>query len=73
MATMEKDRIEESQPDWDFDEWERVLTLHVGTAYACRICGNVVMVTKGGVGILDLVCCGIPMTKALSRGGEAKS
>ena len=43
------------------DDWEKALTLRVGTAYACRECGNLLMVTKGGVGVLDLVCCGKPM------------
>ncbi|HRU05486.1 MAG TPA: desulfoferrodoxin [Candidatus Brocadiia bacterium] len=37
------------------------MTLKVGKAYACRACGNLVMVTRGGVGVLDLVCCGKPM------------
>jgi hypothetical protein len=43
------------------EEWEAALTLRVGTAYACRECGNLVMITKGGVGVLDLKCCGKPM------------
>ncbi len=43
------------------EEWEKALTLKVGKAYACRACGNLVMVTRGGVGVLDLVCCGKPM------------
>ena len=49
--------------DWYLDEWEKALTIHVGEAYACRQCENLVMVTKGGIGVLDLVCCGKPMEK----------
>ena len=52
----------ETQPyDWDLADWERALTIQVGTAYACRQCGNLVMVTRGGVGTLELSCCGAPM------------
>ena len=54
---------EDLLPEWDLGEWEDVLTIHVGTAYACRECGNLVMVTKGGIGIMELVCCGLPMEK----------
>jgi len=62
---------ESPPPQWRLDEWENVLTIHVGTAYVCRQCQNLVMVTKGGVGILDLDCCGKPMEKveAKSAGG----
>lgn len=62
---------ESPPPQWHLDEWENVLTIHVGTAYVCRQCQNLVMVTKGGVGILDLGCCGKPMEKveAKSTGG----
>ncbi len=49
--------------DWYLADWERALTIHVGEAYACRRCENLVMVTKGGIGVLDLVCCGGPMEK----------
>lgn len=54
---------ETPQPEWDLGDWEKVLTINVGTAYACRECGNLVMVTRGGVGVLDLKCCGKPMEK----------
>jgi len=62
---------ESPPPQWHLDEWENVLTIHVGTAYVCRQCQNLVMVTKGGVGILNLDCCGKPMEKveAKSAGG----
>ena len=50
-------------PEWDLDDWEAALTIHVGTAYACRECGNLVMVTRGGIGVMDLKCCWKPMEK----------
>ena len=49
--------------EWDLGEWERALTINVGTAYVCRICGNVVMVTRGGTGLMQLICCDKPMEK----------
>jgi desulfoferrodoxin-like iron-binding protein len=49
--------------EWELGDWEAALTINVGTAYVCRACSNLVMVTKGGVGTLDLVCCGVPMEK----------
>jgi desulfoferrodoxin-like iron-binding protein len=52
---------DEALPDWDMEEWEEALTINVGTAYRCRTCGNIVMVTRGGVGVMELICCGIPM------------
>ena len=58
------DKSQETQgPDWYLGDWERALTIHVGAAYVCRQCENLVMVTKGGIGVLDLVCCGQPMEK----------
>lgn len=55
------------EPDWDLQDWENALSIHVGTAYACRECENLVMVTRGGVGVLDLRCCGKPMEKLQSK------
>ncbi len=52
-----------AQPDWNLQDWEKALTINVGTSYICRECDNIVMVTKGGVGVLDLQCCGAPMEK----------
>jgi hypothetical protein len=54
---------EEIPPEWNLDEWEQALNISVGTAYACRECGNVVMVTRGGVGVMELICCGANMPK----------
>jgi desulfoferrodoxin-like iron-binding protein len=64
---MKHDEMEEGHPDWNLEEWEEALTLRVGTAYGCRRCGNVVMVSKGGVGILDLVCCAEQMREMNPR------
>lgn len=49
--------------DWDLEEWEHALTINVGAAYVCRVCGNVVMVTRGGVGVMELLCCGSQMER----------
>jgi len=57
--------------EWNLGDWERVLTIKVGSAYACRQCENLVMVTRGGVGIMQLVCCGRPMER-VGPGGEAE-
>ena len=54
-------------PEWDLAEWERALTINVGTVYVCRRCGNVVMVTKGGVGVMEMTCCGDAMDKRECR------
>jgi hypothetical protein len=61
-------------PDWDLGNWEESLTIHVGTVHVCRQCENIVMVTRGGVGILELNCCGKPMEQVApsdaGRGGQ---
>lgn len=53
----------QSEEKWNLGEWEEALTIDVGASFICRECGNVVMVTRGGVGILDLVCCDKPMER----------
>jgi len=58
---------ESPPPEWDLGEWEKVLTIHVGTMHVCRKCGNIVMVTRGGVGIMELNCCGKPMEQIESK------
>ena len=58
-------------PEWDLGEWERVLNIHVGDAFVCCECGNLVMVTKGGVGIMELTCCGKRMQKAELTASDA--
>jgi desulfoferrodoxin-like iron-binding protein len=53
--------------DADLAGWEQALAIEVGTSYLCRTCGNVVMVTRGGVGVMELVCCGVPMERITPR------
>jgi len=65
-----EDTPETPSPEWDLGEWERALTINVGTVYTCRDCENLVMVTKGGLGILDLMCCGKPMEKLQAAGAQ---
>ena len=69
---MADDRAPETADEWTLDDWTSALTLRVGQAYACRACGNLVMVTKGGVGVLDLECCGKPMEE-VRRGPDAEA
>ncbi|KPK59116.1 MAG: hypothetical protein AMK73_08835 [Planctomycetes bacterium SM23_32] len=57
-------------PEYNLEDWERALTIHVGTAYACHGCGSLVMVTKGGVGVMDLVCCDREMEQVRAQTGE---
>lgn len=57
--------------EWDLGDWEEVLSIHVGTVYVCRECGNIAMVTRGGVGVMELICCGKPMEK-VGRGDAGK-
>ncbi len=61
---------EQPPSDWNLGEWEDALTINVGTTYACRECGNLVMVTKGGVGVMELVCCGKPMEEVKLQDGK---
>jgi len=64
------DQPEKAPSEWNLGDWERVLTINVGTAYACRQCENLVMVTRGGVGVMELNCCGRPMEKISAGFGE---
>ena len=50
-------------PEWTVDEWVSAWTIHVGTAYRCDKCATMIMVTKGGVGTLEPICCGEPMKR----------
>jgi hypothetical protein len=58
-------------PEWDLREWEDVLNISVGVTYVCRECQNLVMITRGGVGIMKLVCCGKPMETVQAEKGRA--
>lgn len=69
------DSPETAPPEWNLGDWEEALTINVGAAYACRQCENLVMVTRGGIGVLELLCCGTPMEKispGMDRRREAK-
>ena len=57
---------------WDLGDWEDSLSIDVGTVYCCRKCNNVAMVTKGGLGVLQLGCCGSPMEKVNTCEGGNK-
>jgi len=48
-------------PEWTVDEWTSAWSIHVGRAYRCEKCQTMVMVTKGGIGTLEPICCGEPM------------
>lgn len=62
--------IRKVPPEWDLGDWERVLNINVGTVYVCRECENIVIVTRGGVGMLELTCCGKPMEKVEPHPGQ---
>ncbi len=51
-----------SEAEWTVEEWKGAWTIRVGRAYACSECGSMVMVTKGGIGVLEPVCCGKQMS-----------
>ena len=53
----------QSTPEWSTEEWTRAWTINVGKAYVCEVCGTIVMVTKGGIGTLEPVCCEQPMKR----------
>jgi desulfoferrodoxin-like iron-binding protein len=52
---------EAQYPEWTTEEWTHAWTIHVGKAYRCEKCETMIMVTKGGVGTLEPICCGEPM------------
>lgn len=51
--------------------WRRAWDIRVGAAFVCRVCGPMVMVTKGGVGVLEPICCGRRMEEVEPAAGEA--
>ena len=57
--------------EWNLGEWEKALTIKVGSCHVCRECGNIVMVTRGGVGVMELVCCGAAMEE-VARGRDVR-
>ena len=55
--------VPDTTPEESLEAWEQALTIHTGLVYACRTCGNRVVITHGGVGNLELTCCGKPMSQ----------
>lgn len=51
-----------SEAEWTVEEWKEAWTIKVGSAYACNECGSLVMVSKGGIGVLEPMCCGKAMS-----------
>lgn len=47
--------------EWTVDQWMSAWTINVGKAYACDQCRSMIMVTKGGTGVLEPRCCGQAM------------
>jgi desulfoferrodoxin-like iron-binding protein len=58
---------EYSEAEWGQEEWKKAWNVRVGKAYGCEKCGAMVMVTKGGTGVLELACCGQPMVEIEAR------
>jgi hypothetical protein len=56
-------------PAYDASQWESSLTVRVGESYVCRTCGQVAMITQGGVGNQEMICCSRPMDKVGPIGG----
>jgi len=52
--------------EWGLEDWEKTLNINVGVAFACRACGNLAMAVRGGVGVLEMNCCGKPMERVNS-------
>ncbi|MEE8574212.1 MAG: hypothetical protein V3T30_02265, partial [Thermodesulfobacteriota bacterium] len=48
--------------EWTVEEWTDAWNIRVGSAYACKKCGSMIIVTKGGVGVLEPNCCGVEMS-----------
>jgi hypothetical protein len=58
-----QDDYQSTNQAWELEQWEKALSIHVGTAWVCRECENLVMVTRGGTGVMELTCCGSPMER----------
>ncbi len=44
--------------EWTVEQWSKAWSIQVGRVYVCRQCNTMIMVTKGGVGNLEPICCG---------------
>jgi hypothetical protein len=58
--------------EWSVEQWQKAWTVHVGRAYACDECGTMIMVTKGGTGVLEPQCCGKPMREVSNPDEEIR-
>jgi hypothetical protein len=47
--------------EWTVEQWRKAWSIHVGKAYTCNQCHTMIMVTKGGIGTLEPLCCGQKM------------
>jgi hypothetical protein len=56
-----------SNDEWSVSEWSEAWHISVGKAYACNECGTMIMVTKGGIGSLEPICCKKTMLLAKSE------
>ena len=57
-----------SGPEWNATDWLGAWSIEVGKCYKCSVCGNVVMVIRGGTGNLDPRCHDKPMNPVGSKG-----
>jgi hypothetical protein len=55
--------------EWTVAQWKGAWTIHVGKAYVCCRCNTMIMVTRGGVGNLEPVCCSQAM-QLVSKGSS---
>ena len=62
-----QDDYQSTNQAWELEQWEKALTIQVGTAWVCRECDNLVMVTRGGTGVMELKCCGQPMERVHAK------
>lgn len=63
--------MEDITPEWSKEEWIKEWTIRVGKAYSCSECGSIIMVTKGGIGVLEPICCG-EMMKVVEKPDEIR-
>ncbi len=43
--------------EWTPEQWQAAWNIQVGRVFACRTCGTMVIVSRGGVGNLEPICC----------------
>ncbi|HHL39389.1 MAG TPA: hypothetical protein ENJ37_02675 [Deltaproteobacteria bacterium] len=58
--------------EWRREEWMEEWSINMGNAFVCNECGAVVMVTRGGIGMLEPRCCDRAMAplKTAAGGGD---